>query len=318
MPDLGPAVDKMLHRCLAVNPGEDVLVIADRNTEAIGEAMRDRARAAGAEAVLMTMEPRDVDGSEPPAPVAAALLACDVFIAPTSRSLSHTEARRRASEAGARGATMPGVTPDMLARVMSADFDAMAVRSGSLAALLTESDSAHITCARGSDLTVDLGGRRGIADAGQLSARGAFGNLPCGEAFTAPRGGDGTLVVAGTIASLGLADEPTTLTIEDGRLVDARGGMGPRLLALLRSAGDLGTNLAELGIGTNDRARLTGNVLEDEKIFGTVHVAFGASSAIGGDVSVPIHLDAVILEPTLEVGPERVLDAGRFVLSAGQ
>jgi len=66
-------------------------------------------------------------------------------------------------------------------------------------------------------------------------------------------------------------------------------------------------------VGANDRATLTGNVLEDEKILGTAHVAFGASAAIGGTVSVPIHLDVVVLDATLEIGSTRVLDAGRFV-----
>jgi leucyl aminopeptidase (aminopeptidase T) len=96
------------------------------------------------------------------------------------------------------------------------------------------------------------------------------------------------------------------------------GGLGARFLELLRAAGQGGTNLAELGIGTNERARLTGKILEDEKILGTVHVAFGASTGIGGTVSVPIHLDVVILEPTLDVGGRRVLDGGSFVLEEPQ
>ena len=318
MPDLRPAISTVLNRCLAVREGEDVLVIADRGTMPIGVALREGAMENGAEVVLAIMEPRQVDGTEPPRPLADALAACDVFIAPTTRSLSHTTARTRATDAGARGATMPGVTEEMLARTMTIDFDTMAARSRALAALLTESDTAHITCARGSDLTLDLAGRRGTADDGTLTERGAFGNLPCGEGFISPRGGDGKVVVAGTIATLGDANEPATLTIESGRLVGAHGGLGPRFLELLQAAGALGTNLAELGIGTNDHARLSGNVLEDEKILGTVHVAFGASAGIGGSVSVPIHLDAVIVEPTLEIGSERVLDVGRFVLDAPQ
>jgi leucyl aminopeptidase (aminopeptidase T) len=68
-------------------------------------------------------------------------------------------------------------------------------------------------------------------------------------------------------------------------------------------------------VGTNDRAELTGNVLEDEKILGTVHVAFGASAGFGGNVSVPIHLDVVVLEATLTIGGTTVLDDGRYVLS---
>ena len=113
---------------------------------------------------------------------------------------------------------------------------------------------------------------------------------------------------------LGISEDPATLTVRGGRLVDASGGHGPEYLELLRIHGELGTNLAELGIGTNDRATLTGNVLEDEKILGTVHVAFGASAGIGGTVSVAIHLDVVVADASLEVDGTQVLDAGRWVL----
>jgi aminopeptidase len=263
---------------------------------------------------MALMDERATDGTEPARPIAAALLECDVYIAPTSRSLSHTAARARASEAGVRGATMPGVTADMLARVMAIDFDAMAARSNAVARLLDEATSARITCPRGTDLTVDLTGRPGIADDGNLTQPGAFGNLPCGEAFAAPLNGDGQLVAV-SLAPLGLSD-PATLTVRDGRIVDAEGGLGPRYIERLRAHGELGTNLAELGIGTNERAQLTGNVLEDEKILGTVHVAFGASAGIGGTVSVPIHLDVVVIDPTLEIGGRRVLEGGRFLLPA--
>jgi leucyl aminopeptidase (aminopeptidase T) len=316
MADLGPAVRTVIDRCLGIAPGEEVLVIADSETRSIGEALREGARGAGAEGVLTLMDPREVDGNEPPETIAGALKCCDVFIAPTSRSLSHTTARKEATDQGARGATMPGATEDMLARAMAIDFDAMASRSRAVAALLSDAGAAHLTCPRGTDFTLDLAGRDGIADDGALTAPGAFGNLPCGEGFIAPAGGEGRIVVAGSMASLGLAEEAVTLTVKDGELVYAENGLGPRFLDLLRVAGARGTNLAELGVGTNDQARLTGKVLEDEKILGTVHVAFGASAGIGGTVSVPVHLDVVILEPTLEVGGERVLDAGRFVLDA--
>jgi leucyl aminopeptidase (aminopeptidase T) len=83
---------------------------------------------------------------------------------------------------------------------------------------------------------------------------------------------------------------------------------------LLQAHGALGTNLAELGIGTNDRATLTGNVLEDEKILGTVHVAFGASAGIGGTVSVPIHLDAVVARASFTIDGVAILEAGGLVV----
>jgi leucyl aminopeptidase (aminopeptidase T) len=313
MPDLAPAVGTVVRRCLAVRPGEEVVIVVDAGTRAIGEALREEAASAGAEAVLTVMDPRANDGTEPPVSVAAALAASDVFIAPTSRSLSHTLARKRASEAGARGATMPGVTEDMLARVMAVDFDTMAARSRAVAALLDAATTARVSCPRGSELTLDLTGRSGLPDDGALTEPGAFGNLPCGEAFIAPLNGAGT-IVASTLAPLGVSDPPATLTVENGRIVAASGGLGPEYLARLAAHGDAGTNLAELGVGTNDRAELTGNVLEDEKIFGTVHVAFGASIGIGGTVSVPIHLDVVVLDASLEIDGQPVLQDGRYVL----
>ena len=313
MTDLSIAIDTVINRCLAVRRGEDVLVIADENTRGMGEALREAAAAAGADAVLAVMDERATDGTDPARPIAAAMSACDVFICPTSRSLSHTPARKAASDTGARGATLPGVTEDMLARVMAVDFDLMAARSQRVAALLTEASDAHVSCPLGTDITLDLTAREGMADDGLLTADGAFGNLPAGEGFISPCGGDGT-IVASSLAPLGLSDEPARLTVTDGRITGARDGVGPAYLELLEAHGELGTNLAELGVGTNDRATLTGNVLEDEKILGTVHIAFGASAGIGGTVSVPIHLDVVILDATLRVGAQTVLESGRWIL----
>ncbi|MBA3407198.1 MAG: aminopeptidase [Solirubrobacterales bacterium] len=313
MGDLERAVDTVVGQCLGVQGGEDVVIVVDESTESIGAALRAAVARSGAEPVLAVMEPREVDGQEPPAAVAAALAVAQVFIAPTRRSLSHTRARKAASEAGARGATLPGVTEDMLARLMACDFPAMAARSRRVAELLDAADEAHVSCPRGSDMTFDLRGRGAIADDGDLSAPGAFGNLPCGEGFISPLGGEGTLY-ARSLASLGLAVEPVELEVSDGRLARAAGDWGGRWVALLDAAGAQGRNLAELGVGTNERATLTGNILEDEKMLGTVHVAFGASAGIGGTVSVPVHLDCLIEDATLDVGATRVLDAGRFVL----
>jgi aminopeptidase len=316
VPDLGPAIDTILTRCLGVKAGEDVLVIADSGTRTIGEALREGARARGAESVLAEMDERATDGTEPPPVIAAAMMVADVVIAPTTRSLSHTTARKRATEAGVRAATLPGVTADMLARVMAIDFETMAARSHAVADLLSAQRSAHVSCPRGTDITLQLDDRSGGPDDGRLDFAGAFGNLPCGEAWIAPLGGSGQ-IVASSIARLGISNPPAVLTVRNGQLVDAHGGLGPRLLESLTAHGELGRNLAELGVGTNDRATLTGNLLEDEKILGTVHLAFGASAGLGGTVSVPIHLDVVVLDASLELGEVPVLDRGRWLLDVG-
>ena len=313
MTDLNAAVETVVGRCLAVREGEDVLVVADPERLDVGRALHEGAVRAGGDSVLVLLPPRAERGTEPPPTVAAAFAACDVFLAPCLPSLSHTKARNAASERGARGATLPGVEAGMFGRLMSADFDTMVARSARVAALLTEADEARFTCPRGSDMRFDLRGRTGIADDGDLTAAGAFGNLPCGEGFISPQGGSG-LFVAATVGHFGSADDEVRLTVEDGRLASVEGALGASLLEHLTAYGDDGRHLAELGVGTNDRARLGGNLLEDEKVLGTVHVAFGASAAIGGTVNVPVHEDSVVVDPTLTIGSTTVVESGRFVL----
>jgi leucyl aminopeptidase (aminopeptidase T) len=311
--DLNPAVETVVNRCVAVRPGENVLVVADPERADVGRALHEGAVRAGGDSVLVLLPPRPERGTEPPPTVAAAFAACDVFLAPCLPSLSHTKARNAASERGARGATLPGVEAEMFARLMSADFDLMVTRSARVAELLTDADEARFTCPRGSDMRFDLRGRTGIADDGDLTDSGAFGNLPCGEGFISPAGGSGVFV-ATTVGHLGAADHEVRLTVEDGRLAGADGELGQALAVYLDRFAPDGRHLAELGVGTNDRARLGGNLLEDEKVLGTVHVAFGASAAIGGTVNVPVHEDSVVVDPTLTIGSTTVIDAGRFAL----
>ena len=311
--DLEQAVRTVVERCLAIKPGENVLVVCDPSRQDIGQALHEGAIAQGGDSVLMVLPPKPERGTEPPPAVAGAFANCDVYLAPCLPSLSHTRARKQATDNGARGATLPGVERDMFARLMSASFDLMAERSRKVADLLTQHDEARFTCPKGSDITFDLSGRTAIPDAGDLTTHKAFGNLPCGEGFISPQGGSGRFVGT-TIGHLGIAQDEVVLTVDGGRLTDATGTLGRQLIAHLDAYGDDGRHLAELGVGTNDRAELTGNLLEDEKILGTVHVAFGASAAIGGTVNVPVHEDCVVLGPTLTIGATTVVEDGRFLL----
>jgi leucyl aminopeptidase (aminopeptidase T) len=313
---LDRAVSTVIRECLGVQPGEEFLAVCNPETETLGALLRIHAQGEGAEATLAVISERDSHAAEPPATVAAAMHAADAVAAPTVQSLSHTAARKAATEGGARIATMPGVTEDMLARLMGVEMKQLRERGALITAQLSSGAEARVTCPRGSDLRLGLAGRSAITDAGVLSKRGAFGNLPCGESFIAPLEGtaEGRLVVDGSIAGIGKVEAPVELSISGGHLTEAGGAEGGRLMDLLTAHGEDGTNVAELGIGTNEQATLTGNVLEDEKILGSCHVAFGASAAIGGTVQVPVHLDCVVLEPSVEVDGVGVVRDGELLL----
>jgi leucyl aminopeptidase (aminopeptidase T) len=314
--ELDRAVKTVVRQCMGIQPGEDVLVVCNPVTEEIGALMRIEAQGEGADATLAVISERDSHAAEPPRAVASAMAAADVVLAPTIQSISHTEARRIASENGVRVGSLPGVTEEMLSRLMASDLEEVRRRGWAVVTALNRATEVRITCPHGSDLRIGLEGRMGIVDAGELGSRGAFGNLPCGEGFIAPVEGttEGVLVVDGSIAAIGLLDTPVALTVREGNLVEATGPDGSQLLELLTAHGEDGTNVAELGIGTNEEAILTGNILEDEKILGTCHVAFGASAAIGGTVQVPVHLDCVVLEPTLEIDGETIVSGGDLLV----
>ena len=314
--DLDRAVSAVVNDCLGVREGEEVLVIANPATLGLGERLRGEAGRAGADAVLALMAERASHAGEPPASIAAAMRAADVVLAPTVQSLSHTASRKAASEAGARIATLPGVSEEMLARLMSADMAELRRRGHAIATALNAGSEARLTCPNGSDLRMGLEGRTAIPDAGELSGPSAFGNLPCGEGFISPddRACEGTLVIDGTIAGVGIPDAPVRMTVEGGRLTEATGPEGKAFLDLLRPHGEEATTIAELGIGTNEKAQLTGNVLEDEKLLGTAHVAFGASQAIGGRVQVPVHLDCVVMRPTVSIDGTEIVRDGELLL----
>ena len=314
--DLARAVSAVVNECLGIREGENVLVIANPATLGLGEMLRGEAGRAGADSVLALMAERATHAAEPPAPVAAAMREADAVLAPTVQSLSHTASRKAASEAGARIATLPGVSEEILARVMSADLEGLRRRGRAIADALNAGSEARLTCPNGSDLRMGLEGRTAIPDAGELTEPSAFGNLPCGEGFISPddRASEGTLVIDGSIATLGLVSEPVRMTVSDGRLTEASGAQGQALLDLLRPHGEEATTIAELGIGTNEKAQLTGNIIEDEKLLGTAHVAFGASQAMGGRVQVPVHLDCLVMKPTVTVDGTEIVRDGELLV----
>jgi leucyl aminopeptidase (aminopeptidase T) len=307
------ALRAVLVDSLGLRAGETLLTVTDPERRDIAGALVESARELRVEAVLIEMAERSGHAVEPPEPVAAALLACDAFVAPTTKSLSHTEARRVASARGVRGASMPGITKEMLVRTMNCDFSAMRDRSRALADVLSGGHEVHITSEEGTDVTFSIEGRTGLADDGDLSAPGAFGNLPAGEGFVAPVEGrtQGRIVFDGATPALGA---PLVVSIEGGYARGWEGPAGDRFEAMASPHGPEALAVAELGIGTNDRAEVTGELLEDEKVLGTIHVAFGDNHSFGGSVRVDWHQDFVVLRPQVTVDGRAILSSGRLLV----
>lgn len=312
--ELREIAKRMMVSCLNVRAGEQVLIVTDDKKLPIGTALYNAAQDLGAEALLMTMTPRQVSGEEPPAAVAAAMKAADVVIAPMATSITHTRAKIEAAKAGARVATMPNITEDMFSQgAMTADYDQVMDLTLWVTELLTKAATARIE-KDGCVLTLDLTGRPGIPSPGVYREKGQSGNLPSGEAYIAPLedGSNGEMVIDGSMVGLGKLDAPLRVRVEGGKLKEITGPGAEKLGILLSN--DRNATLCELGIGTNHAARVTGIILEDEKAYHTVHIAFGTNIGFQGTNKADCHMDGVILNPTLYLDDQLILKDGEFVI----
>ena len=302
---------KFLKASLGIKKSETVLIVTDDDKLKIAEAIERAAKKLSDEVLLFKMAPRSQHAEEPPKVVSEAMKRADVVVIPTAMSLSHTAARKAACKAGARVASMPGITQQMFRRGgLTADYSKVKKISERVAKMLTKAKEVRIKTRQGCDFTARLSGRKGVADTGILTRKGAFGNLPAGEGFIAPveRKSQGTLVFDGPFAGLGVLTQPLKITVDGGRAVKIEGDKG-ELKKMLTN----GDNIAEVGIGTNPKARLMGNVLEDEKVMGTAHVAFGDNHTFGGKIKADVHLDGIIKRPDIWLDSAKIMENGRFV-----
>ncbi|WP_367339144.1 aminopeptidase [Aminivibrio sp.] len=312
--DFAGVARRILEENMGLKSSETFLVLYDQTTLRIGESLFEAAGMIGAKALAMRMPLLSKNGEEPIAPAAAAMAHSDVVIAATGTSLTHTQAKKKACAAGARIATMPKITEDMFFNgPITADYAKVADLTRRVTALVSDAKTAELHSG-GCVMRMSLEGRLAISSTGIYRNRGESGNLPSGESYIAPVEGtaEGEVLVDGSFAGLGVLSAPLHLVFKKGLLVKAEGPDAGRLEKML---GDNtpARNLAELGIGTNDKARVTGVILEDEKIYGTVHIALGSNDTFGGTVAAGIHVDGIITRPNLFLDGKLVVGEGKVL-----
>lgn len=316
--DLNNVCQSILKKSLGLKASETFLIVTDDAKKDLAESLYRAGQAIGAETMLTVMKERKKSGEEPPRAIAAALAEADAAVCITEFSLTHTQARKQAVAAGTRLATMPGITEDMfLEGAITADYSEVKALTERVTGLLDRGRLVAID-KEGHRLTFSIDGRKGVPSTGVYVHPGESGNLPSGEAFIAPVEGTacGEILVDGSVVGVGKMHSGLLLTVENGRLVKAEGEGADRLLEMLGDG--KGRSVAEFGIGTNRWARITGNVLEDEKVYGTVHIAFGSNLTFGGTVEAGVHIDCVFQKPDVLIDGREWMEKGHLVPGAGE
>jgi len=284
----------------------------------VGKVFAMVCRALGAETVIALMPMTGQHGSEPPRTIAAAMKAADIVFAPTTHAITHTQARLDAFAAGAKVAILRGVTEDMMIKgAMTVDFKALKERTEKLRDKLTKADQVTVTSTAGTDVTFSIAGRRAFSLDGYYSDEYGFATFPPGEAPTCPVEGsaNGTIVFDYSMDGIGRLSQPLKLTVKSGQVTTLSGGSEEvHFIEQIFARDSSARNIAEFAIGTNPNARLIGNLAEDKKLLGTVHFAIGDNKSLGGVVECSVHLDGLMLKPTVTADQEVLVKEGQIVI----
>ncbi len=314
---LKPARNALV-QCMGLVEGELVLVVTNHEKQSIADAIFQVAKELGADPSILLYPAGKINGEEPPKMVAEAMKVADLVLAPTVVSISHTDARRAASGNGhTRIATLPGITEEIFIRGLSANYKEIAETCERIRAVLEAGKIAMVTTPSGTDLEIDID-NTAVASDGNISEPGAFSNLPDGESELAPRSIDGLLVVdrCGDIIT-----EPTRVVFRGGYVVEIEdNASGKRFRDVIEQTKAVDGNnnaefAAEFAIGTNPTAKVTGVILEDEKVLGTCHIAVGDNTSYpGGENPSTLHLDVILFKPTITIDGKVIQQDGKLLV----
>jgi leucyl aminopeptidase (aminopeptidase T) len=307
------AVQSVLQDCLGVRKNDRVLLLGDDTLKDLSRLFWEELRPISPKSFFLQMPGATVQENEPSNSLAAFMTQFDAILMVTGHSLFHSEARRRACKHGARVLCLAGSTVESLTRTMTGRYQAVLEKSRKIADIFTIGHQAGITSPAGTNLNLSIARMRGFSDTGMALEPGQAANVPGGEGCVSPipDSVNGVLVVDGSFPVIGPLTKPVAFTIRNGSILRLTGGReAEKLRKWLRIFGRQAKVVAEVGVGTNPCAVLTGNTLEDEKVLGTVHVAFGNSLSFDGKGAAACHLDGIMLKPTLTIDGKVIVENG--------
>lgn len=310
----------IIHTCMRLQRGEKILIVVDEPlSNARDYLLTEAVKAEPSELWSYTFPNAARPFSEYPPRLLTTATQMDVVVLllasiDAEKEISAWVAGREAlRKSKARSGLGAYIDQSILDIELSADYEQIAALTLSLAEQLCGSSTARITTSLGTDLRMSLAGREWKTDTGLLRGQGEFGNLPGGEIYIAPieDSAEGVLVIDKSLPGL-LLSEPVRMVFEKGRVTQIEGGTGARYLErVIAQHGESTRVIAELGIGTNPQARLQGNIITDEKVFGTIHIAIGRNDFLGGKNIASTHIDGVVSLPTVWIDGKMFFDNGR-------
>jgi leucyl aminopeptidase (aminopeptidase T) len=308
---LDKAALKLLKQNVGLKKGERVVVVSDRQSCRIFDNICDAVPFFRCSLVKVKI-PRSRQHSSPLPKFKKVFSDCSVIVAATDKSISHCpETRAARKKHKVRVISMVEVDERMFLKSMKAKQRKISRISDKLAKLLRRSSVVKITSPSGSDFAVKTERKCISVDNGDSTKKGAINNLPYGEVTMIPiEEVNGKIAIDFARDHIKPSDRAYVL-VKKGKIVNNNKSAKGFVSYLKRIDGDKALRVVELGFGTNpDHKKLVFNVIHDEKIFGSVHVAFGG---FGDKRKCKLHEDVVIMNPTVCFDKKVVIKDGRIL-----
>ena len=308
-------IENTVKNAILLKPKESVLIVCDEKKEKIANLFFKICKKFGAEVSLVKIKEREETEREPPLAIKEAMKYSDIILAITTISLTHTKAVREARKNGARIASMPSINEKMFS-ALDVDYKKLVKYCKKVAKLYENVKEIKIKTRKGTDLILKCKGRKVQIDDGLLDKPGSLHNLPAGEVGIAPleNSANGKIVFDTCVVGVGKLKNPIEVRVKNGKIVKISGkDEAKKLMRILKKADRNAKILCEFSLGTNPKAKIIGNVLNDEKVLGTCHVAFGDNKSMGGKNESNVHIDGVIQKPTIWFDDKLIMKDGAFI-----
>ncbi|MFT4303345.1 MAG: aminopeptidase [Candidatus Woesearchaeota archaeon] len=310
-------VNKIYGDLLQIKKSESILIICDKRTKNIAEIFFENGFNYGNKSLCFEIPEGKQNGEEPAPEIAKLFLQFDILLLITTKSLTHTNAVKKAAKKGARIVTMPGIKKDTLERCVDINYKELQKLHNKIYKNMKKVKFVRVTTKIGTDIKFKIYNNK-IWYKTSMNKKGDLHNIPIGEVYVSPleNTAEGVYVVDASQAGIGILKKPIAIKVEKGMITKIGGGKEANKLAeiLKKVKNKKAYNIAELGIGTNPKAKIIGSILEDEKVKGTCHIAIGNNYGLGGKVNVPIHLDGIIKSPTIYFDDKIIMKEGKFLI----
>lgn len=313
-------IKKIILHCGRLKKNEKALILFDRKTKNIALDFNKIAKKITPKIELFKMKSEKVHGVEPKKIVTKKMINSDLIICLTTMSIIHTKARKLASKNGSRYLSLPFYDKIVLRnKAFKTNFEKLIPISKKIKKILDKGNFIYVTTERGTNIKLNIKKRNANDAPGICYKKGTVASPPDAEVNIAPvENAEGKIVVDGCIPIKKIGklneNEPLTLIISNGKIVKIHGKQKKILKKIYdNQKNDKSKIIGEFGIGLNPNAKISGIMLVDEGIRGTIHFGMGLSTE-GGNNNIPFHLDHIILKPNVTVDKKKIIRNGKILL----